>query len=94
MAVKRALAQFESIHALCEKYPDAITIATTAEEVRTIAASGRVAALMGLEGGYMIEDDLRVLRMFHKLGVRYTGADPLVQHPLGRLLLINTVTYF
>jgi len=71
MAVKRALAQIESVHALCEKYPDAIALARTAEDVRTIAASGRVAALMGVEGGYMIEDDLRVLRMFHELGVRY-----------------------
>ena len=36
--------------------------------MRSIAATGRVAALMGLEGGHMIEDDLRVLRMFHRLG--------------------------
>ena len=71
MAVKRALAQIASIHALCAKYPDAIALATTAEEVREIAASGRVAALMGVEGGHMIEDDLRVLQMFHALGVRY-----------------------
>ena len=71
MAVKRALAQIESVHALCEKYPGDIALATTADEVRAIAASGRVAALMGLEGGHMIEDDLRVLRMFHRLGVRY-----------------------
>ncbi len=53
MAVKRALAQIESVHALCEKYPDDIALATTADEVRAIAASGRVAALMGLEGGHM-----------------------------------------
>ena len=51
MAVKGALAQIESIHALCEKYPADIALATTADEVRAIAASGRVAALMGLEGG-------------------------------------------
>ena len=71
MAVKRALTQIESVHALCEKYPDDIALATTADEVRAIATSGRVGALMGLEGGHMIEDDLRVLRMFHRLGVRY-----------------------
>lgn len=71
MAVKRALGQIESIHALCRKYSEDIALATTAAAVRNIVGSGRIAALIGLEGGYMIEDDLRVLRMFHKLGVRY-----------------------
>jgi len=71
MAVKRALGQIEAVLALCDKYRDAIALATTAEDVRRIAASGRIAALMGVEGGYMIEDDLRVLRLFHRLGVRY-----------------------
>ena len=71
MAVKRALGQIEAVLTLCDKYPQEIALATTADEVRRIAASGRVAALMGVEGGYMIEDDLRVLRAFHRLGVRY-----------------------
>jgi membrane dipeptidase len=71
MSVKRALGQIEAIRALCEKYPDAISLATTADEVRAIVGSGKIAALMGVEGGYMIEDDLRVLRMFYTLGVRY-----------------------
>jgi membrane dipeptidase len=71
MAVKRALGQIEAILALCDKYPNEIALATTADDVRRIAASGRVAALMGVEGGYMIEDDLRVLHAFHRLGVRY-----------------------
>lgn len=71
MSVKRAFDQIEAIRALCEKYPDAVALATTASEVRNIVASGRLAALMGVEGGYMIEDDLRVLRLFYDLGVRY-----------------------
>ena len=71
MAVKRALGQIEAVLTLCDKYPQEIALATTADEVRHIADSGRVAALMGVEGGYMIEDDLRVLRAFHRLGVRY-----------------------
>lgn len=71
MAVKRALGQIDAIRAITEKYPNDIALATTAEDVRRIVASKRIAALMGLEGGYMIEDDLRVLRMFHALGVRY-----------------------
>jgi membrane dipeptidase len=71
MAVKRALGQIEAVLALCDKYPEEVALATTADEVRRIAESGRLAALMGVEGGYMIEDDLRVLRLFHRLGVRY-----------------------
>ena len=71
MAVKRAFGQIEAVLALCDKYPEEVALATTAEDVRRIAASGRIAALMGVEGGYMIEDDLRVLRLFHRLGVRY-----------------------
>lgn len=71
MAVKRALGQIDAIRAICAKYPKDIALATTAAEVRAIVKSGRVAALVGLEGGYMIEDDIRVLRMFHALGVRY-----------------------
>jgi membrane dipeptidase len=71
MAVKRALGQIDAVRAICEKYPKDIALATTAEDVRRVVASGRIAALMGLEGGYMIEDDVRVLRMFHALGVRY-----------------------
>jgi membrane dipeptidase len=71
MAVKRALGQIDAIRATTEKYSHDIALATTADEVRRIVASGRIAALMGLEGGYMIEDDIRVLRMFHALGVRY-----------------------
>ncbi len=71
MAVKRALGQIDAIRAATDKYPRDIALATTADEVRRIVASGRIALLMGLEGGYMIEDNIRVLRMFHALGVRY-----------------------
>lgn len=71
MAVKRALGQVEAIRATTRKYAADVALATTADEVRAIVASGRLAVLMGLEGGHMIEDDLRVLRMFYALGVRY-----------------------
>jgi membrane dipeptidase len=71
MAVRRALDQIEAIRALCEKYPKDIALATRASEVVQIVKSGRIAALIGLEGGHMIEDDLRTLRVFSQLGVRY-----------------------
>ena len=71
MAVKRALDQIEAVLTACEKYPQDVALATTAAEVRRIVAGGRIALLIGVEGGYMIENDLRVLRLFHRLGVRY-----------------------
>jgi membrane dipeptidase len=71
MAVRRALDQIEAVRALCAKYPTDVALAVHADDVVNIVKSGRIAALMGLEGGHMIEDDLRVLRVFSDLGVRY-----------------------
>lgn len=71
MAVKRSLDYIDSVRSLCRKYSKDVALATTAAEVREIVRSGRIAALMGMEGGHMIEDDLRVLRLYYLLGVRY-----------------------
>ena len=46
-------------------------MAYTSRDIRRIARSGKIAALMGIEGGHAIEDSLRTLRMFYRLGVRY-----------------------
>jgi membrane dipeptidase len=53
-----------------QKDADDIALATTEREVRDIVKSGRIAALIGVEGGHMIEDDIQVLRAFADLGVR------------------------
>ncbi len=71
MAVKKSLQLIEAVHALARKYPQDVALATTADDVRRIVQSGRLAALMGMEGGHMIEDDLRMLRIYQMLGVRY-----------------------
>jgi membrane dipeptidase len=71
MAVKKSLQLIDAVHALARKYPADVAVATTAEDVRRIVRSGRLAALMGMEGGHMIEDDLRMIRMYQMLGVRY-----------------------
>ena len=71
MAVRRALDQIDAIHTMCERYPRDLALALSASDVTRIVGSGRIAALIGMEGGHMIEDDLRALRMFHRLGVRY-----------------------
>src|SRR5436190_22858120 len=54
-----------------KKHSDVLEAATTADDIRRIARKGKIAALMGIEGGHAIEDSLHALRMFYKLGVRY-----------------------
>lgn len=70
-AVKRALKRIDSVHQMVRRYPEDFILATTAKDIRKAAARGKIAALMGVEGGHIIEDDLAALRMFHELGVRY-----------------------
>jgi membrane dipeptidase len=71
MAIKRSLDYIESVYALVRKYPKDIALATTAQDVRDNVKAGLISFLIGMEGGHMIEDDLRVLRLYQKLGVRY-----------------------
>jgi membrane dipeptidase len=70
-AVSTVLEQIELVHALAARYPDRLGIARTAEEVKITFASGRVASLLGAEGGHCIAESLGVLRALHRLGVRY-----------------------
>jgi membrane dipeptidase len=70
-AVKRALDLIDSTREQVRKHPQDLVLATTADEVRRAHAQGKIAALMGLEGGHMIDNDLGALREFAALGVRY-----------------------
>ena len=70
-AVNRALAQIEAVRGRVSAHPKELALATTAAEVRAAHKRGRIAALMGVEGGHMINSDLDVLRKFASLGVRY-----------------------
>jgi membrane dipeptidase len=68
-AARRALQQVDAFWQLCERHPDLIEAARTAADVRRIARTGRLAALLSLEGGLAIQNDLALLRTFHRLGV-------------------------
>jgi membrane dipeptidase len=70
-AVKRALDQIDAVREAVRANPNDLVLATTAAEVRKAAADHKIAALMGMEGGHMIDDDLRLLRVYAALGVRY-----------------------
>jgi membrane dipeptidase len=70
-AVKRSLILIDHVRSLAEKHPNEIVLATTAADVRAAHKAGKFAALMGMEGGHMIDDSLAVLRDYQRLGVRY-----------------------
>lgn len=67
----RVLAQMDLVRRLAARYPDDLELAFSADDVRRIHASGRVASLMGMEGGHAIEDSLGVLRSLYAAGARY-----------------------
>jgi len=71
IAVKRAFDQIDAVREAVRQHPDALLLATTAADVRRAVGEKKIAALMGVEGGHMIDDDIRQLRNFAALGVRY-----------------------
>jgi membrane dipeptidase len=70
-AVKHALDQIDAVREAVRKHPNDFMLATTAAEIRRAAADHKIAALMGMEGGHMIDNDLGLLRIYAALGVRY-----------------------
>ena len=70
-AVIQTLEQIDAVHAMVGRYGDQLGFARTAEELEAVFASGRIASLIGAEGGHSIGCSLAALRMLHVLGVRY-----------------------
>src|SRR5205809_2736924 len=70
-AVDRALVQIDAVREQVRKHSNDMVLATTAAEVREVRKQGKIAALMGVEGGHMINSNLGVLRSYAALGVRY-----------------------
>ena len=71
IAVKRALVQIDSVREAVRTHPNDLVLATTAADIRRAAAEHKISALMGMEGGHMVDSDLRLLRDYAALGVRY-----------------------
>lgn len=70
-AAARAMTLIDAIHRAVEMHPKRLALATRVADIRRAKRDGRVAALLGIEGGYAIESSLELLRGFHRLGVRY-----------------------
>jgi membrane dipeptidase len=70
-SARRALDMIDGVYEQARRHPESLEMAFTADDVRRIHRSGKIAALMGIEGGHAIEDSLSALRQFYRLGVRY-----------------------
>jgi membrane dipeptidase len=70
-AVTATLEQIDLVHRMIEKYPDTFELALTADDVERIFREGKIASLIGMEGGHSIDNSLGALRMFYRLGARY-----------------------
>jgi membrane dipeptidase len=70
-AVTATLEQIDIVHRMMRRYPDSFELALTADDVERIFKKGKIASLVGMEGGHSIDSSLGALRMFHRLGARY-----------------------
>jgi len=69
-AVRRTLQMRDAMQRVLDAYPHEIELATTAADIERITRAGKIAAILALEGGHQIDNDLAVLRMYHLLGIR------------------------
>jgi len=69
--VRETLEQIDLVRQIVQRYPETFALATTAADIRRIHKAGRIASLLGVEGGGQIDGDLAVLRAYRALGAAY-----------------------
>ena len=69
--VTTTLEQIDIVYRMMRKYPETFELALTADDVERIFKKGKIASLIGMEGGHSIDSSLGALRMFFRLGARY-----------------------
>jgi len=99
-SANRTLQMIDTVrHDIVGRYPNDFVLASTADDIERIHREGKIAALMGIEGGHAIEDSVRLLRDYYALGIRYMtlthantnnwadssgdSTDPKIQHHNG-----------
>jgi membrane dipeptidase len=69
--IRQTMEQIDLIHRMVKQYPDVFEMADTTDDVERISKTGKIASMIGVEGGHCIENSIPMLRIYHNLGVRY-----------------------
>jgi membrane dipeptidase len=69
--VTATLEEIDTVHQMVRRYPETFELALTADDVERVFKKGKIASLIGMEGGHSIDNSLAALRMFYRLGARY-----------------------
>lgn len=70
-ALQQTLEQIELVHTMCKRYPDVFHFAGSVADIEQARSEGKIASLIGVEGGHAIEDSMENLRRLYRLGARY-----------------------
>jgi membrane dipeptidase len=70
-AVTATLEEIDTVHRMVKQYPETFELASTADDIERIFKAGKIASLIGMEGGHSIDNSIAALRMFYRLGARY-----------------------
>ena len=70
-SVTQVLEQIDIVHRMVARYPDRLSLALTADDIERAQKAGKIASLIGMEGGHSINSSLATLRMMYRLGARY-----------------------
>ncbi|MCU0717177.1 MAG: dipeptidase [Pirellula sp.] len=71
VAYRTTVEQIDLVHAMVKRYPDVFQLCLTANDIESARKAGKIASLIGMEGGHSIEDSIQNLRRLYDMGARY-----------------------